>query len=66
LKDTIYRVESKADKALILARQDSEDNRWWGSKNDVAAWLQDNWGKKRGGFSKIHLFLYPILYPNPT
>lgn len=27
LKDTIYRVESKADKALILARQDSEGNR---------------------------------------
>ncbi|MBI4752128.1 MAG: hypothetical protein HY774_26880 [Acidobacteria bacterium] len=27
LKDTIYRVESKADKALTLARGDSEDNR---------------------------------------
>ncbi|HMZ79208.1 MAG TPA: hypothetical protein PLL06_05880 [Acidobacteriota bacterium] len=27
LKDTIYRVKSKADKAFILARQDSEDNR---------------------------------------
>ena len=25
LKDTIYRVESKADKALTLARQNSED-----------------------------------------